>query len=95
MYTVFIFSAFFQLEVAFFFSCGVNGFESWNYGFEPCIGHEFLFHVSSDFIVMKPLINNIEALMCEMNIRNLTETGLYTAECTAHFIISEPEFFST
>jgi hypothetical protein len=93
MYVVYcIFSTFSQyyyvpaLHVAFPFSI-INGFESWNYGFVSCTGHEFLFHISSDFILKNTFINNTETVRCEMNIRNLTQTGLNTAECTTHFII--------
>lgn len=73
-----------ELHVAFSFSI-INGFESWNYGFVSCTGHEFLFNVPSDLILMNSFINNTEAVRCEMNIRNLTQTGLNTAECTTRY----------
>ena len=36
---------------------------------------------------MKSYANNTEAVRCEMNIRNLIQTGLHTAEFTTQFII--------
>jgi len=58
--------------------CGINGFDSWNYGFVSCF---FI------FILMNSYINNTEVVRCEMNIYNLIQSGLLTAECITQFII--------